>query len=301
MTIPPRPDPQRPGQLRPGPSRLGKGLAALLGETAMTQDPAASGVRTLPIDLLDPSAFQPRGAMDPTALAELADSIRIRGILQPLLARPNPADPGRFQIIAGERRWRAAALAGLHEVPVLVRAFADADAMAAALVENLQRQDLNALEEAEGYHRLLDEFGLTQETLAVAVGKSRSHISNILRLLTAAEPVKAALRSGAITAGHARALIGHLTPDIALASVIDRGLSVRQTEELAAHAGTESERSRERRSVDPDLLALERDLSERLGLRVDVRPSGRGGMLRIRYQDLDQLDGLITLLRTAGA
>ena len=301
MTIPPRPDPQRPGQPRPGPSRLGKGLAALLGETAMTQDPAASGVRTLPIDLLDPSAFQPRGAMDATALAELADSIRIRGILQPLLARPNPADPGRFQIIAGERRWRAAALAGLHEVPVLVRAFADADAMAAALVENLQRQDLNALEEAEGYHRLLDEFGLTQETLAVGVGKSRSHISNILRLLTAAEPVKVALRSGAITAGHARALIGHLTPDIALASVIDRGLSVRQTEELAAHAGIESERSRERRSVDPDLLALERDLSERLGLRVDVRPSGRGGMLRIRYQDLDQLDGLITLLRTAGA
>ncbi|MDQ2801614.1 MAG: ParB/RepB/Spo0J family partition protein, partial [Pseudomonadota bacterium] len=143
--------------------RLGRGLAALLGDVAVHPEPTTSGIRHIPLDLLQPGPFQPRGGMDENALAELAQSIRARGMLQPLLVRPNPGAPGRFQIIAGERRWRAAALAGLHEAPSLVRELADADAMAAALVENLQRQDLNSIEEAEGYNRLLDEFGMTQE------------------------------------------------------------------------------------------------------------------------------------------
>lgn len=277
--------------------RLGRGLAALLGEAAMAPDPVSGGVRTLPLDLLEPGPFQPRTAMDSAALQELAESIRARGVLQPLLVRPNPADPGRFQIIAGERRWRAAGLAGLHEVPALVRVLTDGDAMAAALVENLQRQDLNPLEEAEGYNRLLDEFGLTQETLALAVGKSRGHISNVLRLLGLTERVREALRAGSISAGHARALAGHRAPDAILALVLERGLSVRQTEALAAKLAAGLREPPRRPRLDPDVQALERDLSERLGLRVDLLPSGRGGVVRIRYADLDQLDGLVALLR----
>ena len=280
--------------------RLGRGLAALLGETAMTPDPAAGSVRSLPLDLLDPSPFQPRRAIDQTALEELAESIRVRGILQPLLARPDPSDPGRFQIIAGERRWRAAGLAGLHEVPVLVRSLGDGDAMAAALVENLQRQDLNPLEEAEGYLRLVEEFGLTQETLALAVGKSRGHVSNMMRLSGLSAPVRDALRAGTITAGHARPLIGHRSPETVLAFVIEHGLSVRQTEEAAARLASgvaAPKRTPPAARQDPDVAALERDLSERLGLRVDLVAHGKGGVVRIRYADLDQLDGLIAVLR----
>ncbi len=277
--------------------RLGRGLAALLGDSALAPDPAAGGVRTLPLDLLEPSPFQPRTAMDAAGLQELANSIRARGILQPLLVRPHPADPARFQIIAGERRWRAAGLAGLHEVPALVRTLADGDAMAAALVENLQRQDLNPLEEAEGYNRLLDEFGMTQETLALAVGKSRGHISNVMRLLGLSPRVHEALRQGSISAGHARALIGHRSPDAILTLVLDRGLSVRQTEAMAMKLAAGLREPRRAPRLDPDVQALERELSERLGLRVDLMPSGRGGAVRIRYADLDQLDGLIALLR----
>ena len=277
--------------------RLGRGLAALLGDAALPPDPSAGGVRPVPLDLLEPSPFQPRVAVDPEALSELAASIRARGILQPLLVRPHPTDPPRFQIIAGERRWRAAALAGLHEVPALVRPLSDADAMAAALVENLQRQDLNPLEEAEGYNRLLDEFGLTQETLAAAVGKSRGHISNILRLLGLPDAVQAALRAGTITAGHARALLAHPAPETLLVAVTQRGLSVRQTEALAGRLAAQAQGARKNPRLDDDVQALERDLSARLGLRVDLFPGARGGYLRVRYGDLDQLDGLITLLR----
>ena len=277
--------------------RLGRGLAALLGDAALAPDPATGGVRTVPIDLLDPSPFQPRTSMDSAGLQELANSIRARGILQPLLVRPNPADPTRFQIIAGERRWRASALAGLHEVPALVRTLADGDAMAAALVENLQRQDLNPLEEAEGYHRLLEEFGLTQDTLALAVGKSRGHISNTMRLMGLPDRVRDALRTGSISAGHARALIGHRAPEAILALVLDRGLSVRQTEAIATKLAAGITEGKRAPRLDPDIQALERDLSQRIGLRVDLHPSGRGGTVRIRYADLDQLDGLVALLR----
>lgn len=274
--------------------RLGRGLAALLGDAARPVEPAPAGIRQIPIDLLDPGPFQPRAAMDQTALAELADSIRTRGILQPLLVRPHPSAEGRFQIIAGERRWRAAGLAGLHEAPALVRALPDNEAMAAALVENLQRQDLNPIEEAEGYNRLLEEFGMTQAALSEAVGKSRPHVTNVLRLLNLPGSVQDAVRSGAVSAGHARALLALPEPEAALGVVLARGLSVRQTEALAARKPRPEQTERVR---DPNLEALERDLTSELGLRVEITPSGGGGAVRIHYQDLDQFDALLARLR----
>jgi ParB family chromosome partitioning protein len=276
--------------------RLGRGLAALLGEVAPSPQPAATaGVTTLAIDMLEPGPYQPRGVMDPEALEELATSIRTRGILQPILVRPDPAREGRYQIIAGERRWRAAQRAGLHEVPALVRALADADAMAAALVENLQRQDLNAMEEAEGYRRLIDEFGLTQDALGQAVGKSRSHVANTLRLLNLPPTVQAEVRGGALSAGHARALLAHPEPEKAALAVIARGLNVRQTEALASRPEAATS-PRSGPAKDADTRALERTLSERLGLKVEIAFDGKGGTLRIRYRSLEQLDGLIALL-----
>ncbi|MCW3473645.1 ParB/RepB/Spo0J family partition protein [Limobrevibacterium gyesilva] len=277
--------------------RLGRGLAALMGDTAGA-GPATSavvGTASIAIELLEPSPYQPRVAMDPEALSDLVESIRARGILQPLLARPHPQAPGRYQIIAGERRWRAAQAAGLHEVPVLVRDLGDAEAMAAALVENLQRQDLNAIEEAEGYRRLLDEFDMTQEALAEAVGKSRSHVANTIRLLNLPSTVQAEVKKGALTAGHARALLAHPEPAKAALAVIAKGLNVRQTEALAAHKpDTATERAGRRK--DPETAALERDLSERLGLKIEIGFDGKGGTMRIHYRSLDQLDGLIALL-----
>jgi ParB family transcriptional regulator, chromosome partitioning protein len=275
--------------------RLGRGLAALLGDAAAPATPGPAGIRQIPIDLLDPGPFQPRGAMDQTALAELADSIRARGILQPLLVRPHPAAEGRFQIIAGERRWRAAGLAGLHEAPALVRPLADNEAMAAALVENLQRQDLNPIEEAQGYSRLLEEFGMTQAALSEAVGKSRPHVTNVLRLLNLPDSVRDAVRSGTISAGHARALLAHPEPEAALRMVLAGGLSVRQTEALAARKPSPQPAPRIK---DANLEALERGLTSELGLRVEIAPNGRGGTIRIYYQDLDQLDALLARLRT---
>lgn len=274
--------------------RLGRGLAALLGEPTTVTRHGGEAVRTLPLDLLDPGPFQPRGAMDEKALTELAESVRARGIIQPLLARPHPSIPGRFQIIAGERRWRAAALAGLHEAPALIRDLPDSDALAVALVENLQRQDLNALEEADGYNRLIEEFGLTQERLAQTVGKSRAHVGNTLRLLNLPGSIKTALRAGTITAGHARALLVHPAPEHALAAVVANGLSVRATEALAS----EERPDRTPRPRDPDLIAVERELSGLLGLRIDIAGSVGRGVVRIAYASADQLEGVLTRLRS---
>jgi ParB family chromosome partitioning protein len=267
----------------------------LLGE-APAASPADAGIRSLPIEVLEPGPFQPRGIMPPQALAELADSIRARGILQPLLARPHPKGGGRYQIIAGERRWRAAQQAGLHEVPVLVRDLADTDAMAAALVENLQRQDLNAIEEAEGYKRLLEEFGLTQEQLGAAVGKSRSHIANAIRLLQLPPSVRAEVMAGNLTAGHARALLAHPDPEAGAQLVIAKGLNVRQTEALANTRTTEPKDRPGPAQTDPETAALERDLSNYLGLTVHISFDGKGGAVRILYRSLDQLDGLLARL-----
>jgi ParB family transcriptional regulator, chromosome partitioning protein len=273
--------------------RLGRGLAALLGDVAVQAPVSAGSVRQLSLDQLDPNPFQPRSTMDHGALDELAQSIRARGILQPLLVRPHPTEPDRFQIIAGERRWRAASAAGLHEVPTLVRELADTDAAAVALVENLQRQDLNAIDEAEGYARLINQFGLTQDSVGQAIGKSRSHVSNTLRLLNLPPTVKESLRSGIISAGHARALLAHSEPETALRDVVNRHLSVRQTEALAARKPTPAPTAPPPSERNPDIAVLERRLAERLGLHVRITFDGSGGTVQIRYADLDQLDTIL--------
>jgi ParB family chromosome partitioning protein len=270
--------------------RLGRGLAALLGEPSGPAQPRTS----LAVGALEPGPFQPRTAMDPEQLNDLTESIRQQGVLQPLLARPHPAKPGQFQIIAGERRWRASQAAGLHEVPVLVRPLSDTEAMAAALVENLQRQDLDPIEEAEGYKRLVGEFGLTQDGLGDLVGKSRSHVANTMRLLQLPSPVRDGVRSGALTAGHARALLAHPDPAAAARIVIARGLNVRQTEALVQRG---AQPAADRKPRDPETAALERDLSSLLGLKVQITQEGRGGSLKISYRNLDQLDGLLALLK----
>lgn len=272
---------------------LGRGLAALMGEAAASVGAAPPGsVQSLPIDRLEPGPFQPRTAVDESAMTELVESVRARGILQPILVRPHPADHSRYQIIAGERRWRAATAAGLSEVPTLVRSLADADALAAALVENLQRKDLNAIEEAEGYQRLIDEFGLKQEALAEAIGKSRSHIANILRLLHLPISVQADVRNGALSAGHARLLIGHANPQALANAIMARGLNVRQTEALLQPRS----RATATGTKDPETEAVERLLTERLGLKVGLRSDGKSGVLAIHYRTLDQLDALVRLL-----
>ena len=277
--------------------RLGRGLAALLGEDTPAQ-PKEASIQLLPLDILSPGPFQPRRQVDPTELAALADSIREQGVLQPILARPDAGAPGRYQIIAGERRWRAAQQAGLHEIPALVRVLSDITAMAAALVENLQREDLNPIDEGEGYRRLIEEFALTQERVAESVGKSRSHIANTMRLLKLPPAVQTELRRGALSAGHARALLTHPDPARAALAVISQGLNVRQTEALTARQSDPegASKSYAPRAKDPDTQTLERDLRERLGLAVSINPRGQGGVLQITYKSADQLEGLLALL-----
>ena len=285
---------------RDQPKRLGRGLAALLGDAAAPNAETAPGVQSLPLDLLEPSPFQPRREMDEAALAELSVSIGQRGILQPLLVRPHPERAGRYQIIAGERRWRAAQKVPLHEVPVLVRPLSDSDAMAAGLVENLQREDLNPIEEAEGYRRLLEEFKMTQEMLGEAIGKSRAHIGNLMRILKLPEPVLAMIREGSLSAGHARALMVHADPLRAAKQVVDKQMSVRQTEQFVEQAGRSIKGAALHRPPPPpgnaDTEALQDQLSERLGLRVRISFNGKGGAVNIGYDTLDQLDTLLALL-----
>ncbi|MFT9435598.1 ParB/RepB/Spo0J family partition protein [Acetobacter syzygii] len=291
----------------PSRPRLGRGLAALLGDQAPAAIARVSGrteqdrTGTMGVDLLEPGPFQPRQAMEPEALTELADSIRTRGILQPILVRPHPEREGHYQIIAGERRWRAAQMAALHEVPVHIRALDDGDAMAAALVENLQRADLNAVEEAEGLHRLLQDYGLTQEELAGALGKSRSHVANMVRLLNLPQPVRAALRDGRLTAGHARALLSHPDPVAALKTVLEQELNVRQTEALVQKAIRQPAKAAPAENAErknPEIQVLERDLTARLGLKVQISFDGRGGAIRILYQSLDQFDTVLARLNS---
>ena len=284
------------------PARLGMGLSALLGDAPVAVAATASPSdhqRILPIEALEPGPFQPRGPMEPEALQELAESIREHGILQPILVRPKPGSSGVWQIIGGERRCRAAQLAKQHEVPVVVRDFDDRTAMAAGLVENLQREDLNPLEEAIGYQRLLDDFGLKQETLGQAVGKSRSHVANTLRLLNLPDKVRALLSSGSLTAGHARALLTADDPVALAEQVVTRGLNVRQTEALAAASPAKPNAARA--VSDPETKALEKDLGERLGLGVAIRRSGKGGKLVLSWRDLDQLETVLRLLKPGTA
>lgn len=287
--------------LKEQPRRLGRGLAALLGDAAAPQSVTAPGVQLLPIGVLEPSPYQPRRHMDETALAELADSIAQRGILQPLLVRPHPSRAEEYQIIAGERRWRAAQRISLHEVPVLVRELSDADAMAAGLVENLQRADLNPVEEAEGYQRLISEFKLSQEQLGEAVGKSRTHINHVLRMLKLPEKVLALVRSGELSMGHAKALLAHPEPEKGARMILDKGWSVRQAEEFINNMGRTFKGALlhrpppERNVLGAEADALGESLSEKLGLRVKVSWTGKGGTVLLSYKTLDQLDSLLKL------
>jgi ParB family chromosome partitioning protein len=273
-------------------------LAALLGDTAAQPTASDPGVRDIAIDLLEPNPYQPRATIRPEPLDELIRSVRTHGILQPLLLRAHPSTAGRYQIIAGERRWRAAQAAKLHAVPALVRALSDNDTAAAALVENLLREGLDPIEEAEGFARLIRQFNHTQEALSDIVGKSRSHIANTLRLLTLPEGIQILVRIGQLTAGHARALVGHPSAPELAQRVIADGLSVRQTEALAAKSDRPSKTNQaESTPKNPDITALERSLTDQLGLRVEVVVSGNGGTVRIHYRDLDQLDSLLVRLQ----
>ena len=278
------------------PKGLGRGLDALL---AGTDEAAPSGeqLQTISIDRLRPGKYQPRTRMDAESLAELALSIREQGIMQPILVRP--VEGGRFEIVAGERRWRAAQQAGLREIPALVKNVPDQSALAVALIENIQREDLNPLEEARGLQRLVDEFGLTHDTAAKAIGRSRSAVSNLLRLNSLAPPVQEYVLAGSLEMGHARALLALAIDQQsgAAARVVDGALSVRETERLVHGLLNPAKRAARRKgkpAYDADTARLENDLSERLGAVVHIEPGRQGaGRIVIRYSTLDQLDGIV--------
>ncbi|HTC09318.1 MAG TPA: ParB/RepB/Spo0J family partition protein [Acetobacteraceae bacterium] len=267
-----------------------------MGEAAVRPEARDPGVRGIPIELLEPNPYQPRATIRSEPLDELIQSVRRHGVLQPLLLRPHPSTAGRYQIVAGERRWRAAQAAGLHEIPAQVRPLSDTDTAAVAIVENLLREGLDPIEEAEGFSRMIREFGYTQDAVADVIGKSRSHVANTVRLLNLPIGIQMTVRSGHLSAGHARALVGHPAADVLAQRVIADGLSVRQTEALVAHHDKVPNKA-ETPPHNPDIAALERSLSEQLGLRVSVNVSGKGGTLRIHYSDLDQLDGLLVRLQ----
>ncbi|WP_440996676.1 ParB/RepB/Spo0J family partition protein [Arhodomonas sp. SL1] len=277
---------------------LGRGLDALLGaepEEASEAAEARGELRKLPIDLLERGRFQPRTEFDPAALQELADSIRAQGVVQPIVVRPLPDE--RYEIIAGERRWRAAQLAGIEDIPALVRDVPDETAIAVALIENIQREDLNPLEEASALKRLTGEFGMTHQGVADAVGRSRASVSNLLRLLELAPEVKALIAERRLEMGHARALLALPAADQARIArqVAEKGLSVRETEALVRRAGEPARPSTApSESSDPNLRRLQDDLSGRLGARVAIRHGRSGkGRLVIEYNSLDELDGIL--------
>lgn len=280
---------------------LGRGLSALMADVNLAPGEAsapASGRRaeaTLPIEKIEPNPLQPRRDFLPEALAELSQSIREKGILQPLIVRKSAVKSDMYEIVAGERRWRAAQSAQLHEIPVIIRDLDDTEVLEVAIIENIQRADLNAIEEAMAFRQLMDRFGHTQEKLAEALSKSRSHIANLLRLLQLPEAVQTWLREGRLTAGHARALAACEDPVALARDVMARGLSVRQTEDLSRRAkGVDKRAPRARMDEkDADTRALEGDLSTNLGMRVAVNHKGLdGGEVVITYRSLDQLDEL---------
>ena len=289
-------------------SRLGRGLASLMGDVGDETAEADSGrkPRRAPIENLRANPRNPRRAFTEPELNELTDSIRERGIIQPIVVRAVQGQSDNFEIIAGERRWRAAQRAGLHEVPVAVVEATDAQALEFAIIENVQRADLNAIEEAAGYLALMEEFSHSQDALAQIVGKSRPHVANTLRLLKLSEPVKALVASGQLSAGHARILIGQPNALELAHDIIKRGLNVRQVEAAMRKDGGAQARDLRREAKghtsgakDADTRALERRLSDALGLEVTVDHRGQGGTLHIKYRDLDQLDGVLRKLDRA--
>ena len=278
--------------------QLGKGLSALLGDDAddLAELDKLRAAKPVPIDLIHPGRYQPRQAMNEDSLSELSQSIAEKGILQPILVRRDPDDATTYEIVAGERRWRAAQMANLHEVPVLIRELEDREALEIALVENLQRQDLSPLDEANGYRRLMDEFAHNQEDLARRVGKSRSHVANTMRLLNLPEAVKDMVADGRLTAGHARALLTVAEPETLAQQVVRKNLNVRQTEALAQTPDQPRRSPATASEKDADTLALERDLSALLGVQVSIRFKGGRGSLTLFYSSLDQLDDLLQRL-----
>ncbi|MEC7176534.1 MAG: ParB/RepB/Spo0J family partition protein [Pseudomonadota bacterium] len=300
---------------------LGRGLSALIGDvdiglsadakaptkekskktsTPSSEESSSQGLRNLGVEKLVPGKFQPRREFDKGALKELANSIREKGILQPILARPNP-DGGaksQYEIVAGERRWRAAQIAQLHDVPVIVRDMTDNEALQIGIIENVQRSDLNPIEEAEGFQRLIDEFSYTQEVLAKTLGKSRSHIANTLRLVGATNKVREYLVAGQLSAGHARALLGHPNADRLASDIVKQGLSVRDVEKLVADkkpskGGSKSKKPAEK---DTDTRALEKSIADNLGLSVAIQHEKDGGHVRVSYKTLEQLDEVVRRL-----
>ncbi len=284
------------------PSRLGRGLAALIGDMAPIEAPRAAdnsngGPRRLPVEALVANRANPRRDFDGEALEELTASIKEKGVMQPLLVRP-AGEPNRFEIIAGERRWRAAQRAGLHEVPVVIREVDDREALELAIIENVQRVDLNPLEEAQGYEQLIEQFAYTQQDLAQVIGKSRSHVANTLRLLKLPREVRELVLGGQLTAGHARTLITAEDPAALAQQIIARGLSVREAEALGQGRDGAAKRPAQPAMRDADIVALEKRLSDATGLHIEIhnKAKSEAGRIEIRYKTLEQLDTILARL-----
>jgi ParB family chromosome partitioning protein len=286
-------------------SRLGRGLASLIGdvggEAVHVERPR--GQRKVPIEFLKPNPRNPRRRFSDAELAELANSIKQHGVIQPIVARPVRGAQDRYEIIAGERRWRAAQAAGLHEVPVVPVDVSDSDALEIAIIENVQREDLNAMEEAQGYHALANEFKRSQEDIAKIVGKSRSHVANMMRLTKLPPEVQAYIAAGQLSAGHARALINVPDPLTAAKRIVEEGLNVRQVEALAHEKGVPERKPQKMRGAkvkDADTLALEKRVSDALGLAVTVNHRDPGGTVQVSYRNLEQLDDVMRRLARSG-
>ena len=279
--------------------RLGRGLAALIGDDT-TEEAVIQDIRTLrhmPIELLHASPNNPRKHFGESDLDDLAKSIREKGLLQPIVVRPRP--DGEYEIVAGERRWRASQRAGIHEVPVLIRELSDGEALEIALIENIQRSDLNPLEEARAYSLLLEQFNYTQQQLAESVGKSRSHIANTLRLLNLPDSVRSQIETGKLTAGHARTLVATDSPAELADQIIKLGLSVRETESLVRESGNPAQNKRSKPEKDADTKTLERELTTATGLKVEIAHKGpAGGTVTISYKSLEQLEDISRRLQS---
>ncbi|MBZ9796911.1 ParB/RepB/Spo0J family partition protein [Mesorhizobium sp. ES1-4] len=284
--------------------RLGRGLAALIGEIdrpAAPEKPGMSADGKIPIEFLSPNPKNPRRHFGDAELTDLAQSIREHGVVQPVVARPSPTQAGRYELIAGERRWRAAQRAGLTDIPVIIREVNDRTALELAIIENVQRADLNPVEEAQGYQQLIDDHGYTQADLGQVIGKSRSHVANTLRLLKLPDVIRDMLVDGALSAGHARTLVTAEDPAGLAKRIVEEGLSVRQAEALAQMpAGSAAKEARPTPSPeqkDADTLALEKLLTDTLGMIVSVDHKGKGGVLRVAYRSLEQLDEVCRRLK----
>ena len=281
------------------PSRLGRGLASLIGDMApvapVRGSDAGNGQKRVPVGQIIANRANPRRDFDSDQLDELTNSIREKGVMQPLLVRPTE-DPNVFEIIAGERRWRASQRAGLHDVPVIVREVDDKEALELAIIENVQRVDLNPLEEAQGYEQLIEQFSYTQQDLAQVIGKSRSHVANTLRLLKLPREVRELVSNGQLTAGHARTLITVDDPMGLAREIVEKGLSVREAEALSQRGPTPKRAASEPEPKDTDTLAIEKQLSDFLGLKVTIDHKPSGGKVEIRYKTLEQLDGVLSKL-----